>query len=131
MENHRHTPGPWYPENTGSEVEDLRYEVRTEDGHQEGLLVASVLPQPERTRHNAYLLAAAPELLDACDVSWDLCAALLARVRHNNPLTMDEFETLIRPFWRQIASARHKARYGQSIALTPVADVSEIEDPRM
>ena len=65
----QHTPGPHYVEriDTPQFGDDEAYEIRTDPRPQHGALLATVHLQGGRTRANANLYAAAPDLLEALE----------------------------------------------------------------
>ncbi len=62
-----HTPGPWVYES--NESDGFYNTVSVDDHHPGRIIVAEVQDQQAKTEANGRLIAAAPELLEACKLA--------------------------------------------------------------
>jgi hypothetical protein len=72
--NQRHTPGPWKIEPCFNAGEKIAYAIESDGGENPPAYIADVMisahyPKEEVATANARLIAAAPELLEACKMA--------------------------------------------------------------
>jgi len=90
----KHTPGPWKTQRTNVPVYDAAGHLCDEriGIHGNGIYVASVgtcrKSQAERTLADSALIAAAPDLLEACQLAITKLDALRERFRDNWPIDL-------------------------------------------
>ena len=99
----KHTPGPW---ETSRGAQNYPFSIESESK-----TIAFIKMQTEvrHTTANAKLIAAAPDLLDACQEGYDLITDICNAAGNDQPYSKVELERICVDIWDQMHKAIQKA----------------------
>ena len=111
----KHTPGPWYyNEYPYDDPKATKFEIIYDDSIGNGIQypIADIQELDEQygnAEANAKLIAAAPDLLEACQEGYDLITDICNAAGNDQPYSKVELERICVDIWDQMHKAIQKA----------------------